>query len=429
MTTAAQNGSSRGESPLAREQLFSSSSSSSSSSKSSSDRPAAVIRRSPEDFVVEEIPAYAPSGRGEHLFILFEKRGLTTPDAIRMLARALDVDPRGAGFAGMKDRHAVTTQSASFPFPLARGDAEAALASISLPGITIVSAARHDHKLKPGHLVGNRFIITLRDLPEAASSSVMAALRELGRRGVPNAFGPQRFGRDGDNPERAIAWIAGRTRGPRDRRQQRLLFSALQSLLFNRVLEQRIEEGTWTSVLPGDLAKKHDTGGLFLVPEDGAELDDARARAEAGAVSATGPMFGAKMRWPSGEPAALERAVLATIFEDVRQLDTLRHLGEGTRRSLRLEVSDLEVCPLSPEAGMDMDRPSQARDQAHRDGGVGLVVRFVLPKGGYATTVLGQTVTLIDAAAHVAPTAPHPTDDADQTGGADPIRDDEDDLS
>src|SRR4029079_11091478 len=94
----------------------------------------AEIRRTPEDFVVEEIPAYLPSGRGEHLFITFRKRGLTTPDAVRSLAQALGVDPNGAGYAGMKDRHAVTTQTASFPFPIPRA-AEPAVASIRIPGI------------------------------------------------------------------------------------------------------------------------------------------------------------------------------------------------------------------------------------------------------------------------------------------------------
>src|SRR6187402_1809836 len=96
--------------------------------------PEAVIRRSPEDFVVEELPAYAASGKGEHLFITFRKRGLTTPDAVRALARELGVDPRFAGWAGMKDRHAVTTQTVSFSLPMAR-DAEALAAKISIPGV------------------------------------------------------------------------------------------------------------------------------------------------------------------------------------------------------------------------------------------------------------------------------------------------------
>lgn len=338
--------------------------------------PTAVIRRSVEDFVVEEIPAYTASGRGEHLFVTFRKRGITTPDALRAIARALDVDPRAAGAAGMKDRHAITTQTASFPVPMAR-DAEALTASISIPGIEVLGAARHDNKLKPGHLVGNRFTITLRDVEPGRIDEILATLAEVGRVGVPNAFGPQRFGRDGDNPARALAWLAGKERGPRDKREQRLLFSSLQSLLFNRVLARREDAGTWADVLPGDVAKKHDTGGLFTVPLEGPELDDARARAAAGSLSATGPMFGAKMRWPEGEPAEIEREVLAGESPEPLRFEAWKHLGEGTRRALRLMVADMEA--------------------RRGDDGTSVIARFVLPKGGYATTVLGRACRLIDA--------------------------------
>jgi tRNA pseudouridine13 synthase len=352
----------------------------------------AVIRRTPEDFVVEEIPAYTPSGRGEHLYLTFTKRSITTPDAVRALAEALGVDPRGTGFAGMKDRHAVTTQTASFAFPMAR-DAEAAVAGISVPGITVLSAARHDNKLKPGHLVGNRFTIALAGVPDADVPELLRRLEAIGRTGVPNAFGSQRFGRDGDNPDRALAWLAGRERGPRSPREQRLLFSSLQSLLFNRVLERREAAGTWAAVLPGDVAKKHDTGGLFTVPLSGPELDDARARAEAGALSATGPMFGAKMRWPEGEPAALEREVLSTVSGgapgEPSPFDRFRHLGEGTRRPLRLFVSEMTSEVRGPD-------PSG-------EGRSIVVARFVLPKGGYATTVLGRACGLVDGSRGPAP--------------------------
>jgi tRNA pseudouridine13 synthase len=387
----------------------------------------ATIRKRPEDFVVEELPAYLPSGRGEHLFVTFTKTGLTTLDAVRAIAMALDVSPRDAGYAGMKDRHAVTTQTASFSFPIAR-DADAAVAALSVPGIQVLSAARHDNKLKPGHLEGNRFTIALRDV-DGDIAALERALLEAARVGVPNAFGPQRFGRDGDNPERALAWLAGRARGPRDKREQRLLFSSLQSRLFNEVLDRRIADGTWSAVLPGDVAKKHDSGGLFTVPLEGAELDDARARADAGTLSATGPMFGAKMRWPEGAPLALEREVLEGTLpgpEGTRRLEELRHLGEGTRRSLRLPVIEMRIA-AAPPAGSGQDgaaadsgsasgaapRSNAGESDAQRErprdvsgtpdgpeipapAGAGLVISFVLPKGGYATTVLGRACTVVD---------------------------------
>lgn len=355
-----------------------------------SDLPEAVIRTSPEDFVVEELPAYAASGKGEHLFVTFRKRGLTTPDAVRALGRALGVDPRFAGWAGMKDRHAVTTQTVSFSLPMAR-DAEAAAAKISIPGLEVIEAKRHDNKLKPGHLIGNRFSLILRGIPADRVAAAIAVLEEAGRVGVPNAFGPQRFGRDGENPERALAWLAGKERGPRDKRDQRMLFSALQSLLFNEVLEKRIASNTWASVLAGDVAKKHDSGGLFDVPLEGAELDDARARAVGGGITATGPMYGAKMRWPQGEPLAIERAVLDASAIDDALLEARKALGEGTRRALRLEVKEMSATPE-----IVGDHGTKAAGSVGSPPGI--VVRFVLPKGGYATTVLGRAFRLRDAA-------------------------------
>lgn len=342
--------------------------------------PTATFRASPEDFAVDEIPAYPPTGTGEHVYVTFRKVDLTTPEAVKRIARVLGADARDAGFAGMKDRHAVTTQTASFQVPIAR-DPKPILDAASLDGITVLAIARHGNKLKPGHLTGNRFRIVLRDLDPDRAASVIEGLAAIGRRGVPNAFGPQRFGRDGNNPARAIEWLAGKSRGPRDKREQRMLFSALQSLWFNQVLERREIEGTWDRVLPGDLAKKTDTGGMFLVPLEGPEVDDAIARNVARELFATGPMFGKKMRWPEGRPAEIEREILRAAIDDPAHLDAWSHLGEGTRRPLRMEVDDLATERLADGS----------------DGRAVLAVTFTLPKGGYATTVLGRVVCLVDA--------------------------------
>jgi tRNA pseudouridine13 synthase len=253
---------------------------------------------------------------------------------------------------------------------------------------------RHDNKLKPGHLLGNRFQIILRDIDPTASATARERLLEAGRTGVPNAFGPQRFGRDGQNPARALAWVAGHERGPRDRREQRLLFSALQSLWFNEVLAARERDGTWADVLPGDLAKRHDSGGLFLVPLEGPAMQDARARAAAGAISATGPMFGCKMRWPEGAPGQLERETLARAIGDPHRLDAFAHAGEGTRRALRLMVVDLQV-----RVGRDSAFAGPSVEPVLPDDTTAIAVTFVLPKGGYATTLLARAFRLLDAAA------------------------------
>ncbi len=336
--------------------------------------PVATFKASPEDFLVDELPAYPESGRGEHLFVRFEKRDLTTADAVKRLAAWLEVDPRGAGVAGQKDKVAVATQTASFPFPIARGAPDGLLATATgLQGLRVLGVQRHDNKLKPGHLIGNRFRITLRDVEPDAAAAIRAGLEDAARAGVPNAYGPQRYGRDGDNPERALAWLAGKERGPRDKRDQRFLFSALQSHLFDRVLAERVAAGTHRTVLGGDLAKKHDSGGLFAVAEEGPELEEAVARATGLEISATGPMFGATMRWPTGAPAVLEQRVLAEGFGDPARLVELAYLGEGTRRALRLLPTELTL--EEPEVGR-------------------IVVGFVLPKGGYATTVLGAVCRL-----------------------------------
>lgn len=340
---------------------------------------------------MEELPAYTPSGKGEHLFVTFTKTGLTTDAAVRSLAHALGVDPRGAGHAGMKDRHAVTTQTISLPVPIAR-QVEAEVAALRIEGITVLDAIRHENKLKPGHLKGNRFTIRLRELSADDAARIAERLAATAKRGVPNRFGPQRFGRDGSNATRTLAWIRGDARPPRDSREQRFLFSSLQSKLFNDVLDARVADDSWFRALPGDLAKKTDTGGMFLVPFEGPELDDARARAEAGDVAPTGPMFGASMRWPEGAPQELERRVLAAAGLEAKHLEAVKKLGEGTRRSLVLPVEGLSVhTEADPLTGAFV-----------------VTTSLVLGKGGYATTVLGEACDLVDATRRDAPRGVEP---------------------
>jgi len=338
-------------------------------------KPRATFRKTPSDFIVDEIPAFDASGEGEHLFLRIRKTNLTTNDALGRICRALGVDGRSAGYAGMKDKRAVTTQTISVPFSLARSPEEAL--ALALDGIVIERAVRHRHKLKPGHLKGNRFTVVLRDLPVEEMPGIIEQLESAGRQGVPNAFGPQRFGRDGNNPERALAWLGGHTAGPKDRRERRLLFSALQSELFNRVLERRFSDGTWDRPLAGDLLRKSDSGGIFLCADETAD----QARALCGEVSPTGPIFGAKMRWPEGKPAMIEREILAAATGEGDPFSRHPNLGEGTRRPFVLRVVEMTVEKI------------MADENALR-------VRFVLPKGGYATTLLGFVVCLHEENGH-----------------------------
>ncbi|HWL86076.1 MAG TPA: tRNA pseudouridine(13) synthase TruD [Polyangiaceae bacterium] len=330
----------------------------------------ARIKVLPEDFVVDEIPLYEPSGTGEHLYIRFTKREMTTDAAVDVIARAVGVRARDVGVAGMKDRMAITTQTISVPFAPERDVRAMALVH---ERINVLETNRHTNKLRTGHLRANRFAIRIREISDAAA--VSAAFDRIGREGVPNAFGAQRFGREGDNAERTRAWLTGKAPAPRDPRLKRLLFSSLQSAVYNEVLQRRVQDGTWNSCLEGDLAKRHDSGGLFLCTN----VQEDRARAERGEISATGPLPGAKMREPEGAPRALEREVVHEYLGDDIDLTKLVPLGEGTRRPLRLWVSDLR---LEKEQG---------------EQGESIRVYFVLPKGAYATTVISAAIPLEEA--------------------------------
>ncbi len=336
-----------------------------------------TLKTRPEDFRVDEISAYEPSGEGEHVFVRFTKIDVTTPDALRAIARALGCDPREAGVAGMKDKRAVTTQTVSVHVP--RGatgqDVAERARHLSLEGIQIHRASPHGHKLKAGHLSGNRFEIIVRDIPPRRFDEAGQALDGIARDGVPNAFGAQRFGVAGDNAQRALAWLRGEERGPRDRRMLRLLWSSLQSAVFNAVLEARVKDGTWASPIAGDLLKLRASGGLFVCED----VVTDRERARTGEVSPTGPIIGPRMRWPEGVPAALERRIVDEIIGSNVDLSRARALGDGTRRALRVWAQDLRWERCVAEKA---DEPSA--------GAACMRVSFVLPKGAYATTVLAS---------------------------------------
>jgi tRNA pseudouridine13 synthase len=323
-----------------------------------------VVRHTPEDFQVDEVPAYLPSGAGSHLYLRIEKRGRTTRDAVRTLAHALGVPERDAGWAGMKDRDAVTTQWLSFPATKEDPDP----ASLAAPGLRVLEVSRHGNKLKAGHVRANRFAIAVRcgDLARAA-----AAAEALAARGLPNFFGPQRFGVEGRNAEVGRALLLGEAtpeakRAKRDRFLRRLSLSAYQSSLFNRWLAERMADGLFATAVAGDVLKKLDTGGLFTCED--AAVDGPRVACFE--VSPAGPMFGHKLRPAAGDALAREARLLAA--EGIALADFARGGGEteGTRRPARLRVAvELEPLP-APEDGY--------------------LARFELPKGSYATVVLRE---------------------------------------
>jgi tRNA pseudouridine13 synthase len=348
-----------------------------------------AIRSRPEDFLVVEEPLYPASGDGKHTFLFVEKRNRTTEQLARALASAAGIQARDVGYAGRKDRHAVTRQWFSLP-----GIDPAEARAFELADARVLEAVRHGHKLRTGQLRSNRFEIVLRGEGDESIEVLRERAAALGRRGMPNRYGTQRFGRDGSNAERARQMLES-GRAPRDRRAGRFLISALQSEVFDAVLDERIE--AIDSVEEGDLARVEQSGGLFWV--DDVERD--RARAAAFEISATGPIFGTRTREPRGAVAALERAVLDRFglpaAEDLNLPRGIR--ARGTRRPLRVRPEGLEIEPLDHDPG--------------------LRIRCSLPSGSYVTVLLDCLVGSIRDASRGANSPDEPDDAGVCSAGAD----------
>lgn len=381
-----------------------------------------LFKETPEDFLVEEISLYLPCGEGEHTYAVIEKRGITTLEAIRRLCRATGAPERDTGYAGMKDARGITRQTVSLPRVT-----PAEVMGLNIPGIRILSADRHRNKLRLGHLAGNRFRLRLRETVPDAADRARAILDVLARRGVPNRFGEQRYGIQGNSHLVGRAMLAGDWRGAVDLlmgdpakvegerwraaieayrqgdlagslslfpghcrterdvlqllakrpddferafhgvhpRLKKLYLSACQSALFDRVLETRLQ--TIDHVMEGDLAWKHDNGACFLVTDAKAEAP----RAERFEISPTGPLFGCRMTSPEGEPAALEKSILDAAGLTPAAFNLAGGLRmEGERRPLRVPLE-------GPELSCEEED---------------LVLRFSLPRGSYATAVLREVM-------------------------------------
>ncbi len=324
------------------------------------------LRTTPNNFVVEELSLYEPEGQGEHLYVNLTREGMTTREVQYRLADIFGITPRDVGFAGLKDKYACTTQT----FSLLVGKVDdnfinqaAERIRTNLP-VTVNWTRLHKNKLKPGHLLGNRFTITVTNPkipPDKALSRVQAIGTRLQERGLPNFFGPQRFGFNGDNVQRGLEIILGQLQNV-DLWLRRFLISSYQSYLCNRYLVRRFESGTFDRILLGDIAKKYATGGLFQVKDDRKE----QPRYENHEISFTAPIYGPRMWSATGPAGELEAEILAEAGLSLKQFGAVR--VEGTRRLGRLLVPDLNVS-LEPQ---------------------GLRARFSLPKGAFATTILRE---------------------------------------
>jgi len=397
------------------------------------------IKARAEDFLVDEIPLYEPSGEGEHLYLRVQKRHLAHGELIAILAGHYGVRPDAIGFAGMKDRLGITQQTLS----------------IHLPGRTdpppprdgrleLLWQARHANKLRRGHLKGNRFAIKVRDIDALKAPVLWKRLTKLTELGVPDFFGPQRFGyrrnnhvlgrlllenrheelvgellgakgspfpehqrearelfdagryaesrrgwHHGDFAERAAlsAIIAGATptKAVRAVRREHRAFwiSALQSAIFNHVLAERIAQGRLASLDAGDVAYLHGNGAVFVVTEEDLRtVDPGRSiveRVAAFEISPSGPLPGRGCVATFGATAEAELEALRR-FQAESLLEEHADAPAGTRRPLRVRVENAAI-----EASYDEQGPF-------------IKLVFDLPKGAYATILLRELFTDLSGA-------------------------------
>lgn len=318
-----------------------------------------------DDFIVEEIPAYAPCGAGEHTFFGVEKRDISTLVLIQQLAQALGIAEREISSAGLKDARAVARQTLSVQWVPPE-----TLLALTLDKARILWAKRHTNKLRSGHLRGNRFTLRIRDVGPDAAARAAAIAEQLLARGVPNGYGRQRFGNRGNNHEMGLLLLRNDRAALRAHgihhlsyKMRQFLISAVQSALFNTVLAARIQRGLLDDVLPGDVARKQETGGIFIV----GEADVERPRVKAWEISATGPIYGYKMLAAQSEAGVLEAAVLEEA--GISLADFRPFQAKGSRRPLRCYPEGLSWQMEGPDA---------------------LVISFFAPKGAYATMLLRE---------------------------------------
>jgi len=314
----------------------------------------------PADFCVDEVPAYAPSGSGEHLYVRVQKSRLTTSELVTLLGRTARIPEREIGYAGQKDKHAVTSQWLSLPArcrPVREWE---------LPeNVTVLEESRHSNKLRTGHLRANHFRIRLIDVHSESEARLPPLVARLSR-GVFNAFGVQRFGHHGNNLVDALTFVRGGTRFPprKARLLAKLLPSVLQSELFNRYLWLRQARGL-EQLLRGEVVRLSGSGASFVVEDPASE----QPRYAQGDLVLQGPMFGPKMRAAAHDAEDLERLVLEQSGLDDNALLELGRHAPGTRRDLLMVPEGLRVTVAEASA---------------------VVLEFTLPAGGYATQVVRE---------------------------------------
>lgn len=324
------------------------------------------LKVEPEDFVVREWLGFAADGEGDHLLLTVRKRGANTHWVAKELAKRAVVHPREIGYAGLKDRHAVTEQSFTVP---GRAADPAQWQGFAGDGFEVIAASRIRRKLKRGSHKGNDFRIVVRDV-SADRERLTERLALIARQGVPNYFGPQRFGRGGRNLDVAETWFSS-GKSPFDRLDRNFALSAARSALFNAVLAARVADGSWNRLLDGDVANLDGSGSIFPVAVVDEVLAERNQRLD---IHPTGPLQGRGESRTGPAIAQLEDAALAPWAHWVNGMAAAGL--EHERRALRLNVQGLE---------WDYE-------------GTDLTLRFRLGKGAFATSVLAELIDPANAA-------------------------------
>lgn len=323
---------------------------------------AGLIRSTPEDFCVDEQLAFEPSGVGEHAFLQIQKTGENTEYVVRQLARFANVRQRDVGYAGLKDRHAVTTQWFSVWLP---GKADPDWMPFESDTIKVLQAVRHARKLKRGVLSGNRFKITVRDW-QGDQAKTIGQLAMVKANGIANYYGEQRFGHAGQNVNKALAMFRGAKVG---REQRGLYLSAARSYLFNLVLAERVKRQNWNQALAGDTYAFDLARSCFKSERPDAEI--IRRLAE-NAIHPTGVLWGKGEADVSADALKLEQAVIENYHELAQGL--IASGVDRDRRALRVNVPDLQWRFVDATV---------------------LELMFTLPAGSYATAVLREVIEML----------------------------------
>lgn len=322
-------------------------------------RPTGKIKAQCEDFrVVERLPEQA-SGEGEHLWLEIEKTGQNTAWVARQIANWAGVKARDVSYAGLKDRHAVTEQTFSVHLP---GVDNPAIETLDIEGCRLISAQRHIRKLKTGQLVGNQFTIRVRDV-DADLNQLAQEWQQLCQHGVPNYFGPQRFGHGGKNVDVGIDWLLGKKKLPRH--QQSIYLSAVRSYFFNEILAKRVSQGTWNQLIDHEFAQFTEGKAGFYVEQP---ADEDIERCQQGVLSPAGSLIGLSKDEYTGLDER-ERTIVAEFADVISALEhkkVSRHFRKLRMLPENTELTDIDGDPL---------------------------FSFFLPAGSFATSVLAEIIS------------------------------------